>query len=109
EYYTQAIALHRLVGNQRQTAAALRNIGTFHRDVGETLKAVEYLQEAREISRRIGDRHGEAQALSHLARLERDRGNLAEAHKLLQEAITDTESLRVNLKSQQLRAAFLAS
>jgi CHAT domain-containing protein len=109
EYYTQAIALHRLVGNQRQTAAALRNIGTFHRDVGETLKAVEYLQEAREISRRIGDRHGEAQALSHLAKLERDRGNLAAAHKLLQEAISDTESLRVNLKSQQLRAAFLAS
>jgi CHAT domain-containing protein/Tfp pilus assembly protein PilF len=109
EYYTQAIALHRKVGNQRQLAAALRNVGTFHRDIGETPKAIEFLQEAREISRRIGDRHGEAAALSHLAKLERDRGNLAGAHKLIQEAISATESLRVNLKSQQLRAAFLAS
>ena len=109
DYYAQAIALHRKVGNQRQLAAALRNVGTFHRDIGETMKAVEYLAEARETSGRIGDRHGEAQALSHLAKLERERGNLAEAHKLIQEAISATESLRVNLKSQQLRAAFLAS
>ena len=109
EYYTQAIALHRKVGNQRQLAAALRNVGTFHQDIGETLKAVEYLQEARDISRRIGDLHGETQALSHLAKLERDRGNLVEAHKLIEEAISGTESLRVNLKSQQLRAAFFAS
>ena len=109
EFYTQAIALHRLVGNQRQLAAALRNVGTFHRDIGEIVKALEHLQEARQISRRIGDRHGEASALSHLAKLEAGRGNLAEAHKLIQEAISATESLRVNLKSQQLRAAFLAS
>src|SRR6185503_7986231 len=106
---TQAIALHRIIGNQRQLASSLRNVGSFHRDIGETVKAIEYLQEAREISRRIGDLHGETQALSHLAKLERNRGNLAEAHKLIQEAIRGTESLRVNLKSQQLRAAFLAS
>ena len=109
EYYTQAITLHRMVGNQRQLASSLRNVGSFHRDIGETVKAIEYLQEAREISRRIGDLHGETQALSHLAKLERNRGNLAEAHKLIQEAIRGTESLRVNLKSQQFRAAFLAS
>ena len=109
DYYTQAIALHRQVANQRQLAASLRNVGTFHRDIGETVKAIAYLQEAREISNRIGDRNGEGQALSHLAKLERDRGNLAEAHKLIQDAIGAAESLRVNLKSQQLRAAFLAS
>lgn len=108
-YYTQAIALHRQVGNQRQLATALRNVGTFHRDIGETLKAIEYLEEARGISRKIGDLLGEGQALGHIAKLERDRGNLAEAHKLIQEAISGTESLRVNLKSQQLRATFLAT
>ncbi len=109
EYYAEAIALHRKVGNQRQLATALRNVGTFHRDIGETAKALEYLQEALQISRTIGDLPGEAAAMSHLAKLERDRGNLAEAHKLSQEAITATESLRVNLKNQQLRVAFLAS
>ncbi len=109
EYYTQAIELHRKVANPRQLAAALRNVGNFHRQIGETAKALEYLQEAREISHRIGDLPGEAAALSHLAKLERDRGNLAEAHKLIQDALTATESLRVNLKNQQLRVAFLAS
>lgn len=109
DYYMQALALHRTVGNQRQLATALRNVGSFHRDIGETSKALEYLQEARDISRKIGDLHGETQTLSHLAKLELARGNLAEAHKLIEEAITGTESLRVNLKSQQMRAAFLAS
>jgi CHAT domain-containing protein/Tfp pilus assembly protein PilF len=109
DYYAQSLALQRTLGNQRQLATALRNVGTFHRDIGETSKAVEFLQEAREISHRIGDLHGEALALSHLAKLERDRGNLAEAHKLIQEAISGTESLRVNMKSQQMRTAFLAT
>jgi CHAT domain-containing protein len=109
EYYTQAIALHRKVGNQRQLAAALRNVGTFHRDMGETPKAVEYLQEARDISRRIGDLPSEAASLYNLAKLERDRGNLSEAHKLIETSLSATESLRISLKSQQLRYAFLAS
>jgi CHAT domain-containing protein len=109
DYYNQAVALHRAVGNPRQLANALRNIGGFHRDQGETAKALEYLKEAREISRAIGDRNGEASTLSHLAKLERNRGNLVEAHKLIEEAISAIESLRINLKNQQLRTSFLAS
>lgn len=109
DYYNQAVAMHRKVGNRRLLANTLRNIGTFHRDAGETAKAVEYFAEALEMSRTIGDRHGEAASLGHFAKLERDRGNLLEAHKLIGEAIAATESLRVNLKSQAARAVFLAS
>ncbi len=47
--------------------------------------------------------------MSELARLEFAGGNLSEALKLIEQAIVATESLRVNLKSQQLRASFLAS
>lgn len=109
DFYTQSVALHRTIGNRRQLANVLRNFGTFYRDNGETAKALALFSEALELSRTIGDRHGEASTLAHLAKLERDRGNLLEAHKLIEAAIAATESLRVNLKSQHLRAAFLAS
>lgn len=107
--YTQALTLHRSIGNRRQLANTLRNLGTFHRDLNENEKALEYFNEALQISRAIGDRHGEASTLAHLAKLERNRGHLVEAHKLIEQAIAATESLRVNLKGQQLRAAFLAA
>lgn len=107
--YTQSVALHRTLGNRRQLANVLRNFGAFHRDTGESATALEYFSEALELSRAIGDRHGEASTLAHLAKLERDRGNLIEAHKLIEAAIAATESLRVNLKGQHLRAAFLAT
>ncbi len=109
EYYTQALALHRAVGNQRLLATTLRNIGIFHRDQGETAKALDYLNEARTITSTIGDQNGEANVLSQLAKLELNRGNLVEARKLIEDAIGTIESLRVNLKSHQLRASFLAS
>ncbi len=109
DFYTQAVVLHRSIGNRRQLANTLRNLGTFHRDLNENEKALEYFNEALQISRAIGDRHGEASTLAHLAKLERNRDNLVEAHKLIEEAIAATESIRVNLKGQQLRAAFLAA
>src|SRR6185503_2015284 len=47
--------------------------------------------------------------LSELARLAFAGGNPSEAFKLIEQAIAATESVRVNLKSQQLRTSFLAS
>lgn len=109
EYFTQAVALHRTVGNKRQLASSLRNIGGFYRDQGEYEKAMEYLKEARAISVAVADRNGEASVLAGIAKLELARGNLIEARKLVEEAISAVESFRGNLKSQQMRATFLAS
>ena len=109
EHYTQALALHRSTGNQTQLAKTLKNFGVFQRDAGETGKALEYFNEAVAITRTIGEPSLEANTLSELAKLEFDRGNLVEARKLIEQAIAAIESLRVNLKSHQLRASFLAS
>jgi CHAT domain-containing protein/tetratricopeptide (TPR) repeat protein len=109
EYYTEALALHRVSQNQRQLANTLRNFGTFLRDENQTTKAVDYLNEARTISTAIGDRTAQAGALYELARLELDRGNPVDASKLIEDATDTIESVRVNLKSQQLRTSFLAS
>jgi CHAT domain-containing protein/Tfp pilus assembly protein PilF len=109
DYYQQAVALHRTVGNPRQLAIALKNIGALYRDLGETQKALDYFNEGLQMARSIGDRNNEAGILAHLARLERDRGNPSAARSLIEEALAAVESLRINVKSQQLRASFFAS
>ncbi len=109
ENYVEAIRLHRVSQNQRQLAITLKNAGVFYRDEGQLDKAREHLNEARAISTTIGDQNTEAIVLSELARLEFAGGNLTEALKLIEQAIVATESVRVNLKSHQLRTSFLAS
>lgn len=109
DYYNQSIALHRTVGNPRQMATALGNIGTVYKDLGDLQKALDFFNEGLQMARAIGDRNNEAGILAHMARLERDRGNLPEARKRIDEALAAVESLRINIKSQALRASFFAS
>ncbi|MFL6216846.1 MAG: CHAT domain-containing tetratricopeptide repeat protein [Blastocatellia bacterium] len=109
DYFNQSVALHRAVGNRRQMASALKNVGALYRELGEPQKALDCFNEALEISRAIGDPNNEAGVLAHMARLERDRGNLIEARRRIEAALAAVESLRVNVKSYQLRAAFFAS
>ncbi len=109
EHYTQALVLSRSTGNQLQIAKTLKNFGVFLREEGQTGKALEYLTEALTITRTIGEQSSEATTLYELAKLESGRGNFIEARKLIEQAITAIESVRTNLKSQQLRASFLAS
>ena len=107
DYYKQSIQL--LKGNPRQLIPALRSLGMLYKDLGDTQNALASLNEALQISRNIGDRLSEADVLCCLAQLERDRGNLTEAKRLLETGLASVESLRVNLKSQQLRTSFFAS
>jgi CHAT domain-containing protein/Tfp pilus assembly protein PilF len=109
DYYNRSIELHRDVGNPRHLATALKNLGALYLDLGEPLKALDYFNEALQMARTIGDRNNEAGVLAHLARVERDRGNLIEAKSRIDEALAAVESLRVNVQSHQLRAAFFAS
>ena len=109
DYYNQSIILHRSVGNPRQLASALRDAGDLYRDLGKQQKALDYFTEGLKLTRTINDRNGEAATLFHIARLERDRGNLVEAKQRIEEALAAVESLRISVKSQQLRASFFAS
>jgi CHAT domain-containing protein len=109
ENYVEAVRLLRAAKYSRQLAGALKSLGVFYRNEGRFDKAFENLDESRTISANTGDQANEATALSELARLAFAGGNLDEALKLIEQAIAATESLRVNLKSQQLRTSFLAS
>ena len=108
ESYNRALEILR-GGNPRQRAGALRNLGSLYVDLNEPQKATASFDEALNISKGVGDRAGEAATLAARARFEVDRGNLSEAKRLTETALATAESLRVNLKSQQLRAAFFAS
>jgi CHAT domain-containing protein/tetratricopeptide (TPR) repeat protein len=107
DYFQQSIQL--LKQNPQQLTLALRNLGSLYLDLGEQQHAIQSFNEALQVSRSIGDRLGEAGALALLAQVERDRGNLTEAKRLIETALASVESLRVNLKSQQLRTSFFAS
>jgi len=109
ENYTEALALTRAGGDKRGIAIVLKNIGIFYRDAGQTDKALEAFNEALTLTINIGELNGQGIVLSEMAQLESKRGNFAEAHKLIERAIATIESVRTNLKSQQLRTSFFAS
>src|SRR5262245_771002 len=108
EYYDKALSLYREGGNQRLLAVTLNNTGAFYRESGEPAKAMDYFNEGLELTRRIGDRGREALILAHIARIDRDRGNLIAAKGRIEQVLDDVESLRINVKSHQLRASFFA-
>src|SRR4029078_11897135 len=85
EYYTQAIALHRSVQNDRQLATTLKNVGVFYRDEGQIPKALQYLNEARTLRVKVGDKDTEASVLSEIAKIELGRGDLLSARELIEQ------------------------
>lgn len=107
--YEKALTLFQGTGRHRTFLTTLDNAGELQRQIGNLPKAMSYFNDGLSMSKDSGDRKNEAQILAHIARLERDRGNLSEARTRIEEALAAVESLRVNVKSYQLRASFLAS
>jgi len=106
--YNQAIEILRSK-DPRQLTAALRDLGSLYSELGERQKAIDTFNEALQITRNTRDRIGEADTLARFAKVVSDSGNLTEAKRMTEAALASVESLRVNLKSQQLRAAYFAS
>jgi len=109
DYYNKALTIQRNVGNRQQMAVTLKNTGAFYRDLGDPENALNYLNEGLQVSRAIGDQNVVAGVLADIARLERDRGNLVLARSRIEEALAAVESLRINVKSHELRASYFAS
>jgi len=109
DYYEQALALLQPNGDPRLIAATLKNLGVVHRDLGQYDKALQFLNEASQTGRRTGDKLSEGVALAETAYVERAQGNLLEARRVIGQALTAFESLRVSVKSPQLRASFMAT
>ena len=59
EYYEQALAIAREIGDRRGEGTALGNLGLAYAALGDARKAIEYYEQALAIAREIGDRRGE--------------------------------------------------
>ena len=77
--YREALALFHQLGERKDEAAALNNLGFASFSLGEPQPAEESYRQALSIRRTIGDRAGEAQALNNLAVLYRSLGEIDEA------------------------------
>jgi CHAT domain-containing protein/Tfp pilus assembly protein PilF len=109
EYYDQSLPLLRTTGDCWREAVALRGLGMAYTSLGDLPRALEYLNQALALFRNVGARSSEAQALYGLARLENARGDFAAALRWIEPAITLIESMRAEVGSQRLRAAYFAS
>jgi len=108
-YYEQALALLQPNGDPRLIAQAHRNLGKVYRDLGQHQKALKLLHEALQTAQRNGDKFNEYAALAETAYVKRAQGDLLDAKTLIGQALASFESLRVSVKSPQLRASFMAS
>ena len=84
--YREALALYHRLGETKDEATALNNLGFASFSLGEPGPAEESYRQALAIRRAIGDRGGEAQALNNLAVLYRGLGEIDEALKAYGEA-----------------------
>jgi serine/threonine protein kinase/tetratricopeptide (TPR) repeat protein len=77
--YEQALAIARRIGNERQIAAELGNLGTVFQMQGRWTKAEQFQQDSLSVSRQIGARAIEAGRLGSLGEIFRAQGRLREA------------------------------
>lgn len=109
EYHDQALPVQRAAGDRGGEAATLDYMGAAYSSLGDLEKAMGFHSEALAVRRDIQDRIGEAATLANLARAERQRGNLEAARGRIEGALEIVESLRAEVASQDLRAAYLAA
>jgi CHAT domain-containing protein len=109
DHYNQALALFRKVKHPRGEALALNGLGLLYASSEESRKALGCYHEALPIWRDLGDRSSEAATLANLARVERDTGDLDESRRHIEAALAITETLRIKIASQQLRASYFGS
>jgi len=84
EYYKQALAIAREIGDRMVEGAALGDLGNAHAALGEAQKAVEYYEQAQAIASEIGDRRGE---INHLCNQGLAYSSLNETRKAIENNI----------------------
>ncbi len=87
EQLTEAVALCREAGDDRELATVLRRLGHAEQDAGRDDIAVARYEETVVAARRTGDSLLEAHAVRHLADAHRSSGRLAEAEAFYNEAL----------------------
>ena len=77
--YTQALAIHREVGNRRFEGNLLGNLGSVHMNQGRLEEAAAHYSQALTIHREVGNRRFEGIVLGYLGILHMQQGRIEEA------------------------------
>jgi CHAT domain-containing protein/tetratricopeptide (TPR) repeat protein len=109
DHYNQALELFRKVKHPQGEALALQHLGLLYTSSEESQKALDYFQKSLTLWRELGDRNSEAATLAQLARAERNLGDLNGARGHIEDAIAIMETLRIKIRSQQLRASYFGA
>jgi tetratricopeptide (TPR) repeat protein len=86
-YYEQALALSRQVGDKAGEATTLNNIGGVYNALGEKQQALAYYEQALALWRQVGDKAGEAATLNNIGRVYDDLGEKQQALAYYEQAL----------------------
>lgn len=107
--FESALEIARAAGDRPREAEALHSRGRIALSRAHPETAVADLTSALALQRAVRDRAGEARTLAALAQTERVLGRPEEARANAEAAVAIIESLRIEVDSPQLRAAYLSS
>ena len=87
DYFKQALALLREVGDRGGEGSTLNNIGHVYNDLGNKQQALDYYQQALALLLLVGDRGGEGIILSNIGHVYHALGNKQQALNYFQQAL----------------------
>ena len=107
--YAKALVSFRKSRLLNKEAETLNTISIAHEFQQQHQQAINVLNEELKIRRELKDIQGEAKALYYIGKNQRKLGNLETALTNIEEAIKIVESIRGNVKSQELRTSYFAT
>jgi CHAT domain-containing protein/Flp pilus assembly protein TadD len=107
--YTQALPIFRSVGDFREQAGSLGNLGRLEATLGHDAAALDHFDRALGLFQTLADPLGTAWVLEGKAWVLHRRGDLEAARALLEEALTAVERHRFSQRSYTTRAAFFST
>ena len=87
EFYQQALAIRKQIGDPAGVGTTLNNIGLIYSKLGDYPKALEYLQQALAIHQQIGDPAGAGTTLSNIGEIYYRLGQYPKALDFYQQAL----------------------
>ena len=108
-YHRQALLKSKAMGLLKTEAQSLNNISIIHSLENQYQLSIDILRQEIKLRRELKDIQGEADALYAIATNQRQLGNLETALTNIEEAIKIAESIRGNVKSQELRTSYFAT
>ncbi|HEX5718318.1 MAG TPA: CHAT domain-containing tetratricopeptide repeat protein [Thermoanaerobaculia bacterium] len=107
--YAEALAIFRKLGDAREQARCLGNLGRLEATLGDDAAALDHLDGALRFFQTLADPPAEAWAQEGKAWVLRRRGKLEEARGLMEQALAAVERHRFSQTSYTTRADFFAT